>query len=83
MPFGKGWGVRRSKHAAMLLAMAIVMGWSVGGTDARASRTNVVPPSAVSASAVWVAAEAIRTPEAIRTQGPQDQAEWRFVAVRR
>ncbi|MEM6291774.1 MAG: hypothetical protein AAGA54_10930 [Myxococcota bacterium] len=70
--------MRRTKHAAILLAMAAVMGWSGGSTDAQASRTADIARTASPVPAVRQASV-----ETARTQGPQSESEWRFVAVRR
>ena len=78
MPVAQGAGVRRAKQAAMLLTMAIGLGWSGPAADAQASRSELelataMAPTATAAATPIVDAETV----------PFDAGEWRYIPARR
>lgn len=71
-------GVRRAKQAAMLLTMAIGLGWSGPAADAQASRAELEVVTAMSAS-VDAEVSPVVEPGGV----PFDDAQWRYVSARR
>lgn len=76
MPVAQGAGVRRAKQVAMLLTMAMGLGWSGPATDARASHPEL-------ATAMMPALDLPETPLAAASTASFDGGEWRYTPARR
>lgn len=78
MPVAQGAGVRRAKQAAMLLTMAIGLGWSGPAAHAQASRAELEGATAMAPS-VDVRAASVIADDTV----PFDDGEWRYIPARR
>lgn len=76
MSVAQGEGVRRAKQAAMLLTMAIGLGWSGPAADAQASRPEL-------ATAMMSTLDAPEAPVVAANTTSFDDGEWRYIPARR